>query len=83
MRSNQLHSMPPYPSAVLLCVKRRRRAPLLLEDEGQPPPQALQNAEQLRRGGDFIPNFSKSDQQARLRACVHPFVDCFCGQYSQ
>lgn len=38
------------------------RQPLLLE-QGAPAHLALQSKEQLRKGGDFIPGFTKSEQQ--------------------
>ncbi|GFH15341.1 G-patch domain-containing protein, partial [Haematococcus lacustris] len=41
-----------------------RRRPLLLEPGAAPSaPLMLQSAEQLRRGGDYIPGFTKSQQQ--------------------
>jgi hypothetical protein len=44
------------------CVPCRR--PLLLEPgESSGAPLMLQSKEQLKRGGDFIPGFKKSDQQ--------------------
>lgn len=58
------------PPLLLQPATPRRRRPLLLEDGGQPPPQAIQSMEQLRRGGDFIPNFRKSDQQVRALAAL-------------
>lgn len=40
------------------------RRPLLLEPgESSAAPLMLQSKEQLKRGGDFIPGFKKSDQQ--------------------
>lgn len=55
----------------LFCVLLRR--PLLLEARGHDAVPMLQTAEQLRRGGDFIPGFVKSGEQVCVRmAAIDP-----------
>lgn len=54
-----------HPTLPTACLCRR---PLLLEvGESSAAPLMLQSAEQLKRGGDFIPGFKKSDQQVGVR----------------